>query len=283
MRELPFWKFQASGNDFVIFNQLEEVYNFTSDEVRKICHRHFGIGADGLILARRSPTVDFKMVFYNPDGKEAEMCGNGIRCLARFLYDEDLIGKEEIIIETKAGVKVVVIKAKNRQVKSIKVDMGKPSFMKQLIPMSCEGDKFINCPIKVGETELKATCLSMGNPHCIIFVEDLDETPVAEWGKAVESLPMFPEGANVGFAQIDSPTQIKLKVWERGAGLTLACGTGASAALVAASTNQLTERWAKVSLPGGELEIEWADSDNVYLLGPAEPVFQGVYKLNESK
>lgn len=279
MKELSFFKFQGTGNDFVIIDEIDKSYDLKPEEIKKICNRHFGVGADGLILAQDSHGADFKMIFFNPDGTQAQMCGNGIRCLAKYLFDHGRTEKNRFVIETQAGFRMISLEVTEGKARSVKVNMGQPNFIAKIVPATVPTDEFINQPLTVNGRELKATILSLGNPHCVVFVDDLATFPIADIGGKVENLPIFPERVNIEFAQLVSRNEIDLKVWERGAGLTLACGTGACATLVAAVKNGLSERRVRVNLPGGSLDIHWAESDNVYLSGPAEQVFSGKLSL----
>ncbi len=267
------------GNDFIIIEDLKSQLDLSPQVITKICDRRFGIGADGLILVRPAKGGDFFMLFFNSDGSQAEMCGNGIRCLAKYLYDRRLTLKTAMTIETLSGPREVLLFLKAKRVEGAKVDMGLPIFKPELIPMITEGEEVINQPIRVGKEIIKATCLSIGNPHCVIFVKDVVEAPVKKLGPIIENLPIFPNKVNVEFAQIANSRQIQLRVWERGAGETLACGTGACAAVVAAIKNELTERKVTVKLPGGKLDIEWAKDNHVYLAGPVEKVFTGTIEI----
>lgn len=279
MKELIFFKFQGIGNDFVVIDEIDKNYGLTSEEIKSICDRHFGIGADGLILAQASFGADFKMVFFNPDGTQAQMCGNGIRCLAKYLFDHGRTDNSRFVIETQAGFRMITLDLRDGKAVSAKVDMGRPNFMAKIIPAKVELEEFINIPIKVEGRELSATSLSLGNPHCVIFVDDLKNFPIADIGGKIENLPIFPERVNVEFAQVLSRNEIELKVWERGAGLTLACGTGACATVAAGVKNGLCERSVKINLPGGSLDVQWAESEKIYLAGSAKEVFSGKISL----
>lgn len=279
MKELSFFKFQGTGNDFVIIDEIDKSYDLKPEEIKKICNRHFGVGADGLILVQDAHGADFKMIFFNPDGTQAQMCGNGIRCLAKYLFDHGRTEKNRFVIETQAGFRMISLEVREGKARSVKVNMGRPNFIAKIVPATVPTVEFINQPLTVNGRELKATILSLGNPHCVVFVDDLATFPIGDIGGKVENLPIFPERVNIEFAQLVSRNEIDLKVWERGAGLTLACGTGACATLVAAVKNGLSERRVKVNLPGGSLDIHWAQSDNVYLSGPAEQVFSGKLSL----
>lgn len=268
--KIEFFKFQGAGNDFILINDLAEKHHFAKEQIVKLCDRHFGIGADGLVLVRPSESVDFKVVFYNPDGSEPEMCGNGIRCLAKYVYDHGLTSKENLVVETLAGNKELFLSVQDGKVENVKVDMGSPVFSRTAVPMQ---------PLQVEQTMFQVTCLSMGNPHCVIFVEDTSNTAVAKIGSLVERLPVFPQRTNVEFVQVITRNEINLRVWERGVGETLACGTGACAAVVASVRNRLTQRGVIVHLPGGDFKVEWADDDHIYLVGPVEEIFRGTIYL----
>jgi len=279
MKELSFLKFQGTGNDFIIVDEIDKNYGLKPEEIIRACDRHFGVGADGLILAQDSYGADFKMVFFNPDGTEAQMCGNGIRCLAKYLFDHGRTEKSRFVIETKAGFRMVSLDVREGKAASVEVNMGQPNFIAQIVPMAVSTDEFINQPLNVDGRELSATSLSLGNPHCVVFLEDLADFPIKEVGAKIENLSIFTERVNAEFARVLSRNEIDLKVWERGAGLTLACGTGACATVAAAVKNGLSERRAKVNLPGGSLDIKWSESNNIYLAGPAQEVFSGKMSL----
>ncbi|MEW6189784.1 MAG: diaminopimelate epimerase [Actinomycetota bacterium] len=279
LTEIRFAKYHSLGNDFIIMEDLKSKLDLSPRVICKICDRHFGIGADGLILVRPAEGGDFFMLFFNSDGSQAEMCGNGIRCLAKYLYDQGLALKTAMTIETLSGAREVLLLLKGKRVEGAKVDMGLPIFKPELIPILTGGKEVIDQPIQVGKEIIKATCLSMGNPHCVIFVEDIRRAPVKRLGSVIKNLPIFPNKVNVEFAQIVNSRQIHLRVWERGVGETLACGTGACAAVVAAIKNELTERKVTVKLPGGKLDIEWAKDNHVYLAGPVEKVFTGIVEI----
>jgi len=273
--ELGFTKMHGLGNDFIMVGCIESSLQDPAATAKKLCDRHFGIGADGLILVLPSKKADFKMRIFNPDGSEAEMCGNGIRCFAKYVRDRGLTDKKKLEVETLAGM----IKPEILDSGMIKVDMGEPELERANIPMRGQAGKVISEKLMLDGNELEVTAVSMGNPHAIIFVEDLEEYPVADIGSQVEDNPIFPKKTNVEFVQVKSPEEIHIGVWERGAGVTLACGTGACASLVAGVLNKKTERKAKVHLPGGMLEIEWARNNHVYMTGPAKTVFEGTIKI----
>ncbi len=275
---LEFSKFQGTGNDFIIIEDLNKSLALSPQIIVQICDRHFGIGADGVILIQPSSQGNFFMSFYNPDGTQAEICGNGIRCMAKYLYERGLSKQDFIQIETLAGLKTVQLIFKNNEVVKVKVEMGTPSFKPQDVPVLLNVDEVVNFNLNVGEERLKVTCLSIGNPHCVIFAEDIDSLPLKRLGSLIENLSIFPEKTNVEFVQLIKANELKVRVWERGAGETLACGTGACASLAAAVKTRQASSKAVVHLPGGDLEVEWGGNNQIYLTGEAEEIYVG--KLN---
>lgn len=268
------------GNDFVLVNGFREKIEGDMGELaRRICDRRFGVGSDGLIFLLPSDVADIKMRMFNPDGSEAEMCGNGIRCLARLAYEEGLVQRTVIRVETLAGIVVPELILEGDKVSRVRVDMGEPKLLRSEIPMLGEGEKALETPLEVEGEIWEATCLSMGNPHCVIFVPRIEEAPVSKLGPKLEHHPLFPQRTNVEFIQIQNPREIKMRVWERGAGETLACGSGACAAAVASALTGRTEREVVVHLPAGDLHIDWAANNHVFMSGPATRVFEGIYYL----
>lgn len=278
--KLKFTKMHGLGNDYIYINGfLEEIENPGELSI-KISDRHFGIGSDGIVMILPSKTCDFRMRMFNNDGSEAEMCGNASRCVAKYVYDNKMTDKEEITLETLAGVMVLKMQVIEGKVEKVTVNMGQPRLETKDIPAIFPKERVINEAILVNGKEYKVTCVSMGNPHAITFVEDVDNFDVHGVGVLIENHEMFPRRINTEFAQVVNRNTIKMRVWERGSGETLACGTGASATLVAAVLNNLTDRKAKLILLGGELEIEWNEADNnVYMTGPATTVFQGEIEI----
>ena len=266
---------QGIGNDYVYVNCFEESVTDPSKLAIAISDRHFGVGSDGLILIMPSQVADARMRIFNADGSEAQMCGNGIRCVAKYLYESGLKRSDRMTIETSAGLKAIELTVSNNNVSLVKVEMGTPKLLRNEIPMSGENTQVINEPLRVGEETLNITCVSMGNPHCIIFVDDVASVQLNVIGKAIENHGLFPERINAHFVQQVSKNKIKMRTWERGSGETLACGTGAVATGVACVLNKLTERVIYVQLPGGELKVEWAEDNKTYMTGPAEFVFTG--------
>ena len=270
----PFVKMHGVGNDMVVIDCLKSPVQNPPHLARKLLNRHLGIGGDQLLLLLKSRKCDFQMKVFNPDGSEAEMCGNGIRCIAKYVRDEKLSVKKELTIETLAGPKNVKFAGK-----LIEVDMGEPVMKGKDIPVNLSG-RIINRPLKTETKEFRITCLGMGNPHCITFHENLENVPVEKWGPMLEHYNIFPRRANVSFVNILGKAELQVRVWERGAGMTLGCGTAACASVVASVLNGFTDREVTVSLPGGKLEIEWNQKDNhVYMRGPAETVFRGEIEI----
>lgn len=278
MEAIEFTKMQGCGNDYVYINCLQSYPANPANLAKKISDRHFGVGSDGLVLICPSETADFRMQMFNSDGSEAEMCGNAVRCIAKYVYEKNLTRKTVITLETKAGIKTLFLNIKDSQVLSTKVDMGIPELIPQLIPVNLQAGRIINYSQEFSGKEFKINCVSVGNPHCVIFVPEINDELVNFWGPKIENAAIFPKRINVEFVKIISDTEVNMRVWERGAGETLACGTGAAAVCVAANLNNLTDRKIKVNLTGGSLELEWAENNHIYKTGPAEFVFSGVYK-----
>ena len=272
---MKFTKMQGIGNDYVYVNCFEEDIKNPSELSIAISDRHFGIGSDGLIMIMPSPAADARMRIFNADGSEAQMCGNGIRCVAKYLYEYGIKKSDRMTIETAAGLKTIELTVVNEDVTQIKVEMGTPELLRNEIPMLGENKQVVNEPLQVNDSVLYVTCVSMGNPHCITFVDDVDSIVLDVTGKAIENHELFPERINAHFVQQISANKIKMRTWERGSGETLACGTGAVATGVACVLNNLTERIISTQLPGGELMVEWTDDNKTYMTGPAEIVFTG--------
>ncbi len=278
---IKFTKMHGLGNDYVYIDctKQEEPKNI-SDLAKFVSNRHFGVGSDGLILICKSDICDFKMRMFNYDGTEAQMCGNGIRCVGKFVYDKGLTTKEEITVETLAGIKVLELNVKNNKVETVKVDMGKPILDPEKIPVISEEKIVKNLELQAEDKKFKFTCVSMGNPHAITIVENVDEFDVEKYGKILEVDSHFPERANIEFIQILDKETIKMRVWERGSGETFACGTGACAVAVASNINGLTNKDVTVKLLGGDLKIQWnEDNEHIYMTGPATTVFEGEIEI----
>ena len=273
---IKFTKMHGLGNDYVYIDAINQKIENESSLAKFVSNRHFGIGSDGLILICKSEIADFKMRMFNSDGSEAEMCGNGIRCVGKFVYDKGLTDKTIVKIETLAGIKTLVLNTKDGKVETARVDMGEPILEAEKIPVISKEQPVKNLELEAENKKFKFTCVSMGNPHAITIVENTKEFDVEKYGKILEVDKAFPKKANIEFAQIIDKENIKMRVWERGAGETLACGTGACATAVACNLNGLTGRKVNIELLGGTLNIEWNEKDNhVYMTGPAVTVFDG--------
>ena len=280
---MKFTKMQGLGNDYIYVNCFEEKIENPNELSIKISDRHFGVGSDGLVLIKPSKTSDFKMRIFNPDGSEAEMCGNATRCVAKYVYENQMTKKTEFEIETKAGIIKPKLNIENNEVKTICVDMGEPILQQEKIPMIGTKETVVNEEITVNDKKLNITCVSMGNPHCIIFVDDTNFKEFETLGKKLENHEVFPNRINVEFVKILNQNEINMRVWERGAGETLACGTGACATAVACILNNKTNNNIIVHLKGGNLEIEWnKDTNHVFMTGPAKKVFDGIWDLNKN-
>lgn len=279
IKTIQFTKMQGIGNDYVYIDcTKKELDADISDLAKKISDRHFGVGSDGLVLILGSEKADFMMRMFNSDGTEAEMCGNAVRCVGKFVYDRGLTSKTTVTIDTLAGIKTLELNIKDGVVSSARVDMGEPILEPKKIPVNSDSERFISEEVDVDGVTYKITCVSVGNPHAVIYVDDVKNLEIEKIGPKVENHKMFPRRINTEFIKVLDRKTLEMRVWERGAGETLACGTGASAALVATVLNDLCDRKAVLKLLGGDLEIEWKESDNrVYLTGPAEFVFDGEY------
>ena len=281
---MKFTKMQGIGNDFIMVNCLGKEGDALAEESQRraqaLCDRKFGIGADGVILVMPGDAVAFRMRMFNPDGSEAEMCGNGIRCFAKYVYDRGLShGETDLPVETGAGLlHIVMHPGEDGKVGMVRVDMGEPILVPSRVPTTLgpDPDPVVDVPLAIGDKRLRFTAVSMGNPHAITFVDDVKNYPLASVGPLVESHSVFPARTNTEFIQVLNDHEVNFRVWERGAAETLACGTGACAAVVACVLNQKTGRRVLVHLPGGDLDIEWSEADNhVYMTGPAADVFEG--------
>ena len=277
---MKFTKLHGCGNDYVYVNLFEQPLENPAEMSIKVSDRHFGIGSDGLITIGPSEIADFTMHIYNADGSEAEMCGNGVRCVGKYVYDHGLTDKTEVTVETGAGIKILQLNVENGKVKTVRVDMGEPSFLPQSIPVIAEGEAVIDAPISVGGKEWNMTCVSMGNPHAVIFTDDVRNFPLETYGPLFENHERFPKRTNTEFVQVVSREEAIMRVWERGSAETWACGTGTCATVVACILNGLTDRKVLVHLLGGDLVIEWDEQTNhVFMTGPATEVFSGTYEV----
>ncbi len=276
---MKFTKMQGLGNDYVYVNCLEEVVENPKEIAIKVSDRHFGIGSDGLILIKPSDKADFFMEMYNADGSQSEMCGNGIRCVGKYVYDFGLTKKTEVAIDTLAGIKYLTLHVKDNKVETVTVDMGCPILEAKEIPVLSQEEQFINQPVQALGQVYNMTGVSMGNPHGVIFVENVKDFPVHEVGKVLEVHEIFPRRANIEFVEVLNKTTANMRVWERGSGETLACGTGTCASVVAGVLNGLLERKTLVHLLGGDLLIEWKEDNHVYMTGAATTVFTGEIEI----
>ncbi len=278
---MKFTKMQGAGNDYVYVNCFEENVENPAELAQKVSNRNFGIGSDGLILIMPSTVADVRMRMFNSDGSESEMCGNGIRCVAKYAYDQGIVANKEITAETGAGILTLQLFANSaNKIDRVRVNMGEPRLVRSEIPMLGDAaSRVVDEPLNILHSTFKITCVSMGNPHCVIFVDDVEDFPVEKYGPLIENHEMFPRRTNVEFVQVISRTEVRQRTWERGAGETLACGTGASAVTVACVLNGLTERRIVNHLSGGDLEMEWPENGPVFMTGPAVQVFTGEIDL----
>lgn len=289
--ELAFVKMHGLGNDFVVIDDRSEELDLSSEAVEWFCDRNFGIGADGLMLVQpaRTPDADFSWWFRNNDGSVAEMCGNGIRCFAKYLVDHGLVPADQDVVRVDTAIGVLSVEVTRDETGKLElatVDMGEPVLDPPAVPTTLspiEGEFVIGVPLEIAQGTVEVTCVSMGNPHCVVFVEDVELAPVGELGPSIETHPAFPRKTNVEFAQVIDSSTIRLRVWERGVGETLACGTGACATVVAASLNGLCGDEVTVELLGGELQIRLEGNGRVFMTGPAEEVFSGSMHITEDE
>ena len=270
---IKFTKMQGLGNDYVYIDAIHQNIENRTYLAQFVSNRNFGVGSDGLILVEKSDIADFKMTMFNSDGSQAEMCGNGIRCVAKFVYAKGLTDKTNLKIETLAGIKILLLNVKDGKVETVRVDMGEPILEPTKIPVMATTN---HVKIEAYDKKIDFTCVSMGNPHAVTIVDDVKNFDVKKYGKDIEVNKIFPQKANIEFAEIVDRNTIKMRVWERGTGETLACGTGSCATAVACALNGVTDRNVVIELLGGNLEIEWNENDNhVYMTGPAVTVFEG--------
>lgn len=273
---MKFTKMHGIGNDYIYVNCLEKEIENPSETAIKLSHRHFGIGSDGLVLILPSKVADFRMRMFNSDGSEAEMCGNASRCVGKYVYDYGLTDKKTLSIETLAGIKVLELTINDGKVALVRVDMGEPILKPVDIPVKSDKDLFLSEPVTILDRTFKVTCVSVGNPHAVSYIDDVDNFPLEVYGPKMETNALYPRKINSEFVQVLDRHTLKMRVWERGAGETLACGTGACAVMVASVLNGYCDRKATIKLLGGDLELEWNEKDNhVYKTGPATLVFEG--------
>ncbi len=277
---MKFTKMHGIGNDYVYVNCFKEKVENPARIAIKISDRHFGIGSDGLVLIMASEKEDFRMRMFNSDGSEAEMCGNAIRCVGKYVFDNHMTEKNTISVETLAGTKILKLRILNGKVSSVRVDMGEPILDSEIIPVIHKKNSFIDEEVVVDGETFKVTCVSMGNPHAVTYMTNIDNLHIEKVGPKFEKHEIFPKKTNTEFVEVIDRDTLKMRVWERGAGETLACGTGACAVLVASVLNGLSNREATVKLLGGNLNIKWDENDNhVYMTGPAEKVFDGEIEI----
>lgn len=277
MNRLKFTKMHGAGNDYIYINCFEETVKNPEKLAIKVSDRHFGIGSDGLILISPSNKADFKMNIYNADGSEGMMCGNGIRCVSKYVYDNGMTDKDEISVETRSGIKLIKMNVENGKVVSARVNMGEPILEAEKIPTRFDGKNVIRKKLTIDEKEYEVTCVSMGNPHCIVYVDDVKDIDLEKIGPKFENNEMFPERINTEFVHVVSDTELDMRVWERGSGETLACGTGSCAVTVASVLCGYCKRNTeiKINLLGGTLTDIWTDGGDVYMTGPAATVCTG--------
>lgn len=282
MENIRFTKMHGIGNDYIYINCMDGEPDHLPQLSVILSDRHKGIGGDGIILICPSEIADFKMRIFNADGSEAKMCGNGSRCVGKYVFDKGLTDKKVVTLETLAGIKILDLHTDTEtgEVDTVTVDMGVPSLVPQEIPVIADGPDFIESPVETSKGTVYLTAVSMGNPHGVIFTDDLSTANVHSLGAELEKHPIFPDRANIEFARIEAPDCIRMRVWERGSGETMACGTGACATAVAAALTCRTGRRVKVKLNGGDLDIEWYENGHVYMTGGATTVFEGTVSIN---
>lgn len=279
---MKFTKMQGLGNDYVYVDCTRQELDNPSRISEYVSDRHFGIGSDGLILIKKSTKADFFMEMYNADGSQGEMCGNGIRCVGKYVYDNGLTNKTELAVDTLAGIKYLNLNVEDGKVASVRVNMGAPELKPELIPVNMPGDRIVSEKLVVDGQEYSITCVSMGNPHAIVYVDDVSKVDIEKTGPLFENNSVFPKRINTEFIQVADRNNLYMRVWERGSGETLACGTGACASAVASILNGLCEESVTIHLLGGNLKILWDRKNNlVYMEGPAKTVFTGDIQLPE--
>jgi len=275
---LRFEKLQGTGNDFILFNGIENKLPNHNELAKKVCSRNFGIGADGMMVVEKSKIADIKMLFYNADGTQAPMCGNGIRCFSKYIYENKIVKDESFTVETLGGIMKPQVISEDNKIKSVKVNLGNPVFSSKDIPIDTNNENFLDKKIKIGEETLNISGLVIGTIHTVIFVDNFNEINIEQLGFAVENHKLFPFKTNVNFVKIVDKKNIEVTTWERGVGITLACGTGAAASAVVSSIIHHTEETVNVHVKGGKLIIEQINGD-VFMTGPAEKICEGIYYL----
>lgn len=279
MAKVSFSKMHGLGNDFIVLYNIETGSYNLNKLAQKLCDRRLGIGADGIVLVLPSQTADIQMRIVNSDGSEPDMCGNAIRCFAKYVFENRLVNKEEFTVETYAGVMVPKLNIEDGKVVSVQVNMGKPSLKRRDIPMLGEADEAISEPFSVNGSDYMITSMLMGVPHTMVYTNNVAGVDVKGEGEPIEKNELFPEGTNVNFVEVINENEIKVRTWERGAGATLACGTGCCASVVSSVLNNKTGNKVKVHLPVGEMIIEWVKGDDIFMTGPAELVFEGEVQI----
>ena len=281
MQQIKFTKMHGIGNDYIYINCFEQEIDNPTELARLMSPRRTSVGSDGLILICPSDTADAKMRMFNLDGSEGKMCGNGIRCVGKYLYDNGIARKDAITVETLSGIKTLKIEAENGKAKFITVDMGEPILTPREIPVKFNGERMVNEPIIIGGKEYRITAVSMGNPHAVLFCEDIQKLDLEGIGPQFENAPIFPEKVNTEFIRVINDAELEMRVWERGSGETFACGTGACAAVTAAVLNGYCSRGKEITvkLKCGDLMITYAENSHIYMRGTAEKVYDGVYEL----
>lgn len=278
MEEIRFTKMHGISNDYIYINCMEHCPDNLGELSVEMSDRHCGVGGDGIILILPSEVADFKMRIFNADGSEARMCGNGSRCVGKYVYDKGLTGKTRVTLETLSGIKILNLHVKNGKVSTVTVDMGEPVIDAGSVPVKCNNKVMVNDVVATSHGDVRLTAVSMGNPHGVVFVDSLDAVDVHALGRELENHSMWPDRANIEFAQVLSPGNIKMRVWERGSGETMACGTGACATAVAGAITGRCGRDVVIHLSGGDLTIGWNPKDShVYMTGSATEVFEGIY------
>lgn len=273
---MRFTKMHGAGNDYIYVDCFHEtIAGDLAETARRISDRHFGVGGDGLVLISPSDTADARMRMFNNDGSESEMCGNAVRCVAKYVYEHGIARKDALQIETGAGILTLELMVEDGLVNRVRVDMGCPILEGKRIPTTWSGDKVVDQPLSIDGREFRVTCVSMGNPHCVTYVNELTDELVLGHGPRIEHDPHFPNRVNAEFVQVVSPKEVRMRVWERGSGETLACGTGASAVCVAGVLSGRTEREITAHLTGGDLQLHWAENGHLHMTGPATEVFSG--------
>jgi len=277
---MKFTKMHGCGNDYVLVDAMNNKVENPAGFAKEICRRRFGVGADGLLLVANSDKADFRMRMFNPDGSEAEMCGNGIRCFAKYIYDHGLKKSETLKIETGNGILNIELRIDGGLVSSATVMMGEPILERAKIPVAGEEKQMLNDPLNVGGETFNVTAVSMGNPHAVVYVDSMENFEIEKYGPIFQSHAMFPERVNTNFVQVISRGEVRVRTWERGAGLTMACGTGCAAVCVAGALLGRTDRKITATVDGGVLSLEWRDDNRVYLTGPAVEVFSAEYTIS---